>query len=436
MFRFVLVLVLAQQCDCQLVSPRARECFNCVESGAVWQYECGSCVDPMLPCCSINNANACCVGPPDGVQGSIQGGLPVRAPAQSNVQQFPEAWGFPPQQALMGGSVPLPGGYGHGTRFLAEWILLRLDEDVSKGVIQFPASWGEAPPVSPTDELMELPFGYGTGTRATADWIRQQAQLNSGEDPAEYDDWLNGAVGGNDQSGGYVPISDDHESCHMLDFITALAFAGMSGVRFSAPLFVLSFFALVDPAEFGLSESFQWIGSGGMFFLLLLTLLVEICGDLVPALDNLLHVALGPLHSLLGGLTAVVPHFCGDYTVSLPMAVLGAIFAFGVHSSKAVVRAASTAASCGVLNPFVSLFETVLVLITLVLVLVFPFFAVVCLVIGIYFSFQTMMDGDMCNDTQDFAEEMNFRGDPDEESQLRRDDLRSDRVMRDDHGVE
>jgi hypothetical protein len=336
----------------------------------------------------------------------------------------------------MGGSVPLPGGYGHGSRFLAEWILLRLDEDVSKDRLNFPPSWGPAPEMSPTAKLTELPFGYGTGTFETADWIVQQARVHSGEDPAEYDAWLNGAVGNNDGSEVHVPIKNDHETCHMLDFMTALAFAGLTGVRFSAPLFVLSFFALLDSEEFAPSDGFQWIGSAGMFLLLLLLLLVEICGDLVPALDNLLHVALGPLHSLLGGLTAVVPHFCGDYTVSLPMAVLGAIFAFGVHSSKAVVRAASTAASCGVLNPFVSLFETVLVLITLVLVLVFPFFAVVCLVIGIYFSFQTMMDGDMCNDTQDFAEEMNFRGDPDEESQLRRDDLRSDRVMRDDHGVE
>jgi hypothetical protein len=290
--------------------------------------------------------------------------------------------------------------------------------------------------MSPTAKLTELPFGYGTGTFETADWIVQQARVHSGEDPAEYDAWLNGAVGNNDGSEVHVPIKNDHETCHMLDFMTALAFAGLTGVRFSAPLFVLSFFALLDSEEFAPSDGFQWIGSAGMFLLLLLLLLVEICGDLVPALDNLLHVALSPVHPLLGGLTAVVPHYCGDYTVSLPMALLGAIFAFGVHSSKATVRMASTAASCGVLNPFVSLFETVLLLCSLVLILVFPFLAVVCLVVVLYFAFQSIMDPDMCTDPQEFAEEMTFRGDPDEEEQLQGHDLRSDLAMRNNHGAE
>ena len=83
--------------------------------------------------------------------------------------QYPESWGSPPMMGTMD-YRPLPGGYGHGSSTLANWIEEKMKEDEKANNRQFPPAWG-SPPRMQTRDLRRFPFNYGMGSGTVARWI-------------------------------------------------------------------------------------------------------------------------------------------------------------------------------------------------------------------------------------------------------------------------
>lgn len=140
----------------------------------------------------------------------------------------------------------------------------------------------------------------------------------------------------------------------------SLSMSGGAGIRASMPLFMLSLFHNLAPAEYPLFEPLSFLGEQEMCAILGVIVLVEVVVDSIPALDHALHLILTPAHPFMGALVACAPGYYGGWTTRLPVAAAGALLALAVHAAKVALRAASSGCSCGTLNPVVSVCETAL----------------------------------------------------------------------------
>ncbi|MDQ2858880.1 MAG: DUF4126 domain-containing protein [Candidatus Eremiobacteraeota bacterium] len=123
------------------------------------------------------------------------------------------------------------------------------------------------------------------------------------------------------------------------------------------------------------AHAFAYLGNGGATWLLGGLAALEFAGDKIPVVDHALHVvhfATKPIAAavLVG---SVLPATGSPGPVTYALMGLGAANALGIHTGVAAVRGASTAATLGMANPFVSLVEDVLAVGATVLAFVFPF---------------------------------------------------------------
>jgi len=107
--------------------------------------------------------------------------------SESGESDYPKGWGSPPMMQTMD-YRPLPGGYGHGSSTLANWIQEKMsaEKKENNGRISFPPKFGN-PPMMMTRDYRPLPFGYGFGSGTTAHWLAEKAQAVYGETVEEYD---------------------------------------------------------------------------------------------------------------------------------------------------------------------------------------------------------------------------------------------------------
>jgi len=178
--------------------------------------------------------------------------------------------------------------------------------------------------------------------------------------------------------------------CHFWHFAVAAALAGGSGVRATAPLFLLSLCNHIDPDEYPLSDESSWLCHDEVCVLLGVLLVVEVLADQIPAVDHLLHGLLTPAHTVTGGLAAIAPNYCGGWGTRMPMMLFGAATALTVHAGKSVVRGASSSASFGALNPVISACETIATIVVVLLCMTLPLFAVVMAVLYVYFGYASV----------------------------------------------
>eukprot|EP00322_Chrysochromulina_rotalis_P025468 CAMPEP_0115852928 /NCGR_PEP_ID=MMETSP0287-20121206/13244_1 /TAXON_ID=412157 /ORGANISM="Chrysochromulina rotalis, Strain UIO044" /LENGTH=159 /DNA_ID=CAMNT_0003306995 /DNA_START=17 /DNA_END=496 /DNA_ORIENTATION=- len=119
----------------------------------------------------------------EGMRPSLEG-EPLVVPAD----EYPEMWGEPPAMQTMD-YVPLPGGYGHGSSSLADWIQQNMIQERKSGHgVSYPPVFGEPPRIQ-TRDYSKLPFGYGHGSGSIARWLTSKAKDIYGETPQEYDEW-------------------------------------------------------------------------------------------------------------------------------------------------------------------------------------------------------------------------------------------------------
>lgn len=184
---------------------------------------------------------------------------------------------------------------------------------------------------------------------------------------------------------GMTPMPPSaRDSCHIWDIFLATALAGGAGIRSVAPIFLLSFFHRMDPELYPLSHGTQWLGHHGVCMFLGLVLLIEVVADQVPAVDHALHAILTPAHPITGALAAVAPAYCGGFQIKIPMAFIGATTALSVHAGKSAVRHVSSHTTCGTLNPIISIVESVVSVVLMVLCFLIPVASVVA--VGLFIA--------------------------------------------------
>jgi len=146
--------------------------------------------------------------------------------------------------------------------------------------------------------------------------------------------------------------------------------AGLRGLLTLAAVSIAVHFGVLHAPD-----AFAWLGSTTVTIVLVVVAAADFVGDKIPVVDHLLHavnliVKPAAAAILVGG--AVHPHSTGELVTLM---VLGALNALGIAGASAAIRGTSTAATAGVANPFVSLFEDAVAGVTIVLGFVAPLVA-------------------------------------------------------------
>jgi Domain of unknown function (DUF4126) len=135
----------------------------------------------------------------------------------------------------------------------------------------------------------------------------------------------------------------------------AFGLAGAAGLNAWLPLFVGALFDRLDVVD--LAGPFDQFSTDTGLVVLAALLVLDFVGDKVPAVDNALHVA-GAVIAPASGAALFTGEVQTETDIpTVASIVAGAATAGAVHLLRAAVRAASTVATAGVANPFVSLAE-------------------------------------------------------------------------------
>ncbi len=165
--------------------------------------------------------------------------------------------------------------------------------------------------------------------------------------------------------------------------------AACAGLRAFLPPLAIGLAARAGLLE--LSERFEWMGSNPALIVLSVAVLLELVGDKVPFVDNILDVSGTVLRPAAGALAALAPLFGAVHALeqggadsrALPWllgiagAGTGAGLSAGVHLLKSQVRLVSSAATAGVANPFLSIVEDIVSLLGVALAILVPLLALV-----------------------------------------------------------
>ncbi|MBK7578992.1 MAG: DUF4126 domain-containing protein [Myxococcales bacterium] len=156
-----------------------------------------------------------------------------------------------------------------------------------------------------------------------------------------------------------------------------IGLAATAGLRAWLPLFSVGVLARLGVVEVG--ESFQFVGSTPALILFGVATVVEIVADKVPALDHALDVVSTVVRPLAGALlSAAAIYQVKDPLIAVVIGLcVGAPVALAPHAAKSAFRAASTATTAGIANPFVSLIEDGLAIGLLIAVVLLPLLSLV-----------------------------------------------------------
>ena len=166
----------------------------------------------------------------------------------------------------------------------------------------------------------------------------------------------------------------------------AIALAASAGLRAWLPLLLAGGLARLGVLDLG--PSFQFLASNKALVLFGVATAIELVGDKIPAVDHALDVIGTPLRPAAGALLAA--SVLGTVTDPLTSIVLGtavgAPSALVPHAAKAAVRAASTTVSGGLANPFLSVLEDAISIVTFVLAVLVPLLVVAALGLTLYLA--------------------------------------------------
>ncbi len=172
---------------------------------------------------------------------------------------------------------------------------------------------------------------------------------------------------------------------------TLLASFGLSlsaGVRAYLPLVALgiaSHLGKIDGFQIKLTPTFSWLGDPVVIGIFVLLTIYEISADKIPVVDHIndvVHTAIRPLSGAVLFTATQNPLTTNYGTAGIVIAaIIGAAIAGTTHAAKAGTRAASTATTAGIANPFISLIEDVLAVGAVVLSIVAPVVAAILIVI-------------------------------------------------------
>lgn len=138
-----------------------------------------------------------------------------------------------------------------------------------------------------------------------------------------------------------------------------IALAACTGLRAWLPLLLASGASRLGLIHLG--SSFEFLGSNKALALFAVATIIEIAADKIPALDHALDGVSTILRPAAGSLLAAsVMWKISDPLTALALGVaVGAPSSLVPHAAKSTLRAASSAVTGGMGNPFLSLIEDV-----------------------------------------------------------------------------
>ena len=151
-----------------------------------------------------------------------------------------------------------------------------------------------------------------------------------------------------------------------------IGLAACAGIRAWLPLLLAGAMARWGIIELG--TSFQFISSDRALILFGVATVIEILADKVPAVDHALDSMSTILRPAAGSLLAAsVLWQVSDPLTALALGVaVGAPTSLVPHAAKSVLRAASTAFTGGLANPFISVLEDLIAVALFVLTVLVP----------------------------------------------------------------
>jgi hypothetical protein len=166
----------------------------------------------------------------------------------------------------------------------------------------------------------------------------------------------------------------------------AIALASAAGLRAWLPLFAAGGLARLGVFELG--SSFQFLTSDQALLLFGIATVIELVGDKIPAVDHALDAIGTPLRPLAGALLAAgVIGTVADPLVSAVLGIaVGAPSALVPHVAKSALRATSTVATGGLVNPALSFVEDALTVVLLILAVLVPVVVVALLGVTLYLA--------------------------------------------------
>jgi hypothetical protein len=164
----------------------------------------------------------------------------------------------------------------------------------------------------------------------------------------------------------------------------AIALAASAGLRAWLPLLLAG--ALARYGVIDLGPSFQFLASGKALFIFAAATAIEVVGDKIPSVDHALDVIGTPLRPAVGALLAasVLGTVSDPLTAIVLGTAVGAPSALVPHAAKSALRAASTAATGGLANPFLSFVEDAISVAVFVLAVLVPILVVAMLALTLY----------------------------------------------------
>ncbi|MGB0638980.1 MAG: DUF4126 domain-containing protein, partial [Myxococcota bacterium] len=153
--------------------------------------------------------------------------------------------------------------------------------------------------------------------------------------------------------------------------ILGLALAASCGIRAFLPLFAVGVLGATGKIE--LAESYAWISSPISLICFGTAVCLEVAGDKIPVVDHALDSVAVFVKPVAAAVAAASVMTELDPMVSTVVGLLvGGTMAEGVHLVKAKVRLMSTALTATIANPFISLLEDIVAVITTVLAFLVP----------------------------------------------------------------
>jgi hypothetical protein len=174
----------------------------------------------------------------------------------------------------------------------------------------------------------------------------------------------------------------------LLSICVGLGLSAACGFRVFVPLLVMSIAA--NAGHLHLASSFSWIGSPGALVAFSLATILEVGAYYIPWLDHVLDTLATPAAIVAG--TVVTASMVTDLSPFLKwtLAVIaGGGVAGGVQASTVLARALSFAGTGGLGNPLVATIELGGSILTAIISIVAPFFALgLILLLGGIFAYK------------------------------------------------
>ncbi|MEM7163383.1 MAG: DUF4126 domain-containing protein [Bacteroidota bacterium] len=145
----------------------------------------------------------------------------------------------------------------------------------------------------------------------------------------------------------------------ILSICLGIGLAAACGFRVFIPLFLASILSYFDIGTFGITDSFEWIGSLPALLTFGIASLVEVFAYYIPFVDNALDSIAVPLATISGTLITMSTMLELEPLVQWSIALIaGGGIAGMIKGSSAGTRLVSSGTTGGLANPIVSTAET------------------------------------------------------------------------------